>query len=632
MKNFKGRNQIEKRTWGILGKQETFFSPAQFVKDEEKPKENPLLPWNSKTTKHRRFELIPKFDVQQGGVVSQETPVPSPTSTSTPTPTQTPSSTPSSMPTPALWYDATNLGSIDYITSGDTDYITNLRSIGSASKTLTASTVNTPAWYNSSIFPNTPKVIRLSGSTTTTSQDWLTQRFDSSQISFADGMTVFMVFAKPSGATYDRSTSGANGFGLTLRLMSGNTTTGGWASVTDTQILLNYNGQASNSTVTTVNTNGSANGFTFPFSATNLTDKFLQTAVYDTVDKTVSVMLNGTSVLSSGITSTLSTGRFNQVSLGLLYTTTGASSFVNNNAEVGEIMIFNQKLTPSQITDVETYLKDKWDYSGWIPATPTPTPTNTQTPTTTPTPTTTSSPTPTTTSSPTPTPSSSPVPFVPSSISNLQHWYDASGATVSSWSNQGLLGGSLLQGTASLQPQVVNGNFFGTYTGNLVQFLSRDNFVGTFADTNYSSSTIFIVGGMTLLGADENKMLQLDNVFGVSSYNNLFETIKNPSTIRTNTTDSITLGGGIQLFISSGTTGVSYDATWNNPAYTITGTKTSSTATSTTTTLRIGLNPGTSTNSNIYLYEILIYNKILSPTELTNVSDYLKTKYEYTSW
>ena len=137
---------------------------------------------------------------------------------------------------------------------------------------------------------------------------------------------------------------------------------------------------------------------------------------------------------------------------------------------------------------------------------------------------------------------------------------------------------------------------------------------------------------MTLLGADENKMLQLDNVFGVSSYNNLFETIKNPSTIRTNTTDSITLGGGIQLFISSGTTGVSYDATWNNPAYTITGTKTSSTATSTTTTLRIGLNPGTSTNSNIYLYEILIYNKILSPTELTNVSDYLKTKYEYTSW
>jgi len=655
MKNFQGRNQIDKKTWGILGKQETFYSPAQFLKNEVPSNENPLLPWDAKRVKHRRFELIPKFDVQQGGVVPQESPTPDVTSTSTPTPTQTPSSTPSSYPAPALWYDATNLGSIDYITSGGTDNITTLRSVGSANKTLTAATDNMPVWYNSPIFPNSPKVIRLSGYTgavvTTAFQDWLTQRFDSTQISFADGMTVFMVFAKPSGANYQKVTSGDTGFGLTIRLLSGNTTTGGWTNTTDTQTIINYNGSTSNSCNTVFNTNGSTNTFDYAFSATNLSDKFLQTAIFDTVDKTATITLNDTSVLNTGFTSTLATGRFNQVAIGQLYGSTGTRNPQNNNAELGELMIFNQKLSPSQVTAVESYLKNKWDYSGWVPATPTPTPTNTQTgtptptptetptqtPTTTssPTPTTTSSPTPTTTSSPTPTPSSSAsVPFTPSSISNLQHWYDASGATVSSWANQGLLGGSLSQGTAAYQPQIVNGNYFGTYTGNLVQFLNRDNFVGIFANTNYSSSTLFVVGGMVKGDSqgNEDRMLLLDNVYTATSYNNLYFTQKNPSVITVNSTDSSTLSGDIQLFISSGTTGVSYDATWYNPSYAITGTKTSATSSSSTTTMRLGVDAGFAKEGNIYLYEILIYNKILSPTELTNVTNYLKTKYAYTTW
>lgn len=69
------RRNIAKRTWGVLGKQQTFYSPGQFI--ENKPKvplnNTPVDAWDYKKSKYYRIDLVP-IEVQQGGV-------PEPTST-----------------------------------------------------------------------------------------------------------------------------------------------------------------------------------------------------------------------------------------------------------------------------------------------------------------------------------------------------------------------------------------------------------------------------------------------------------------------------------------------------------------------------------------------------------------------
>jgi hypothetical protein len=161
------------------------------------------------------------------------TPSTTATQTNTPTPTLTPSSTPFNLPsTPDLWYDATNVGSIDYITSGGTDYVSGWRSIGNYNKTLTGTTTDTmPVWSASTLFPGSPKIIRFNKSTTTSLRDFLTQRFDSTVMT-GEGITVFIVIAKPSILDYGTSTT-STGFGLQFYLYSGNTTTGGFTPISN---------------------------------------------------------------------------------------------------------------------------------------------------------------------------------------------------------------------------------------------------------------------------------------------------------------------------------------------------------------------------------------------------------------
>jgi hypothetical protein len=655
MRNFAGKNRPDKKVWGVLGKQETFYSPEQF---QDKGRiiplnANPLEAWDSTRSRYIRRPQMPPMpnDGQQGGVVgtaavptptptptSSETPTPTPTETTTPTPTTTPTNTETSTPTPtpsstpyilpetpALWYDATNIGSIDFITSGGTDLVSAWRSIGTYQKVLTGETTNRmPIWSGSSQMPGSPRIVRFDKNTNTALRQTLSQRFDPTPIP-QSGFTTFIVFANP-GYNYSGSTN-ANGFAFNLFMTSGNTTGGFTAPAA-----LNYNlfiGNTTNTSfVTAINgvqtTNLIPNWFT-----PSLNDKFLFTQVSEFNNRTPYFELNQSGGTMQLPITASTNSPISSIALGIGFIANGTFSVaaVNPGVELGEIMIFNRVLTVEEQDQVQLYLRDKWRYDEWNDPLPVPTPTPSSSPIP-------PTPTPTTTSTPTntPTPSSTPPPFIPSSISDLQHWYDAnSGATVSSWTNLGLLGGSLIQNTASLQPQVVNGNFFGTYTGNIVQFLSRDNFVGTFTDTNYSSSTIFVIGGM-VNNLNESRMLLLDNVFTATTFSGQYRTEKNPSVITVNSFDSNRLSSDIQLFISSGTTGVSYDATWYNPDYEITGTKTSSTALSSSTTLRLGINEGFDTSVNIYLYEILIYNKILSPTELTNVANYLKTKYAYTSW
>ena len=83
-----GKN-IDKRVWGVLGKQQTYFSPQKQVQGKTKTplNANAFDSWDAKRSVFRRVDGYENA-VQQGGVVPQGTAVPA--SSPTPTPTITP--------------------------------------------------------------------------------------------------------------------------------------------------------------------------------------------------------------------------------------------------------------------------------------------------------------------------------------------------------------------------------------------------------------------------------------------------------------------------------------------------------------------------------------------------------------
>jgi hypothetical protein len=98
----------DNRLWGVLGKQQTYYSPQQFLKGKTKVplNANPFDSWDMKRSK---FYRVDGYDAaQQGGAVPQttSTPVvsPSPTPSFTPTQTQTntPTNTQTNTPTPSI--------------------------------------------------------------------------------------------------------------------------------------------------------------------------------------------------------------------------------------------------------------------------------------------------------------------------------------------------------------------------------------------------------------------------------------------------------------------------------------------------------------------------------------------------
>ena len=333
-----------------------------------------------------------------------------------------------------------------------------------------------------------------------------------------------------------------------------------------------------------------------------------------------------------------------------------------------EIILYNRVLTINESTKVLTYLKNKWNYSTWgitptptatvtssptstpaptstqtptntatttKTATPTQTPTNTATPTktatNTPTPTITQTPTQTTTSTNTPTPSSTPAPFIPSSLSNLQHWYiSTSGASVSSWTNYGLLGGSVSQGTASQQPQIISSTL-GSYNGNSVQFTGRDNMAGAFTSTNYSASTVFSIIKINATDATGWVISLYSSGANNASWEWQSRNTATTSIARKNPGSSTSPTRTIAplLLATSGLTGSFFTASYND----VLGTSGTTTYTGTTAANFVfGFDPGTSTSNNIEVFEQLVYNRVLTSGEYSQVMNYLKTKYQYNTW
>jgi hypothetical protein len=289
--------------------------------------------------------------------------------------------------------------------------------------------------------------------------------------------------------------------------------------------------------------------------------------------------------------------------------------------------------------------------------TSTQTPTNTQTQTQTPTntltvtPTITSTITPTITSTQTPTvtptitltmtPSPTSGPFNPSRISNLQYWFDASsGASVSSWTNYGLLGGSITQSASTLQPEVKTDSFMGAWTGTTMRFVNSDRMTGTFANVNFSASTQFLVFkqvsratfgdiiGYRIWDGSSNIFSQwlsrtstpIGNAFnlpfsGISLSNTAL--VGSPSLISIETSGTTQGTALIDMEINDVTQVMTYSA---------------STAYLSGNTFIVGGVTATNGTNDVEFAELIVYNKVLTPSEFLEVENYLKTKYDYPTW
>jgi len=268
---------------------------------------------------------------------------------------------------------------------------------------------------------------------------------------------------------------------------------------------------------------------------------------------------------------------------------------------------------------------------------PTPTPTNTQTQT----------PTTTTTSTNTPTPSATPQ-FLPSNIANLYQWFDTSvgsnittrtsgGETfVESWT--GRTGGYFVsQTTAANQPKLVAGAFGFPFSGITfsggTDFLSGD--AGNVATP--TGNTTFIVARI----ADEVNALMFDvAASGGTSETTTSLYINSPVFPAASVVQMRSVGGSVNinnwntrskypklLGATSGNTSTR-SGMFNDIAQTSTGTFTSGNRYA---TIRFSTDTPIAP-SNGTIFEVLVYNRVLTQTEANNVLTYLKSKWDYDNW
>lgn len=278
--------------------------------------------------------------------------------------------------------------------------------------------------------------------------------------------------------------------------------------------------------------------------------------------------------------------------------------------------------------------------------TPTPTTTLTSTPTgtvtSTPTPTTTltSTPTQTTTSTPTPTPTTPP--FSPSSISDLYQWYDASFADnfttresvgqtfVESWT--GRTGGYVMtQTTAANQPQLVSGAYGLPFSG--VSFSGGSDFMtGTTGNVSIpTGNTVFCVVYQEnainqllfdIQGNDGNfngavsyyvnfNVVEMKSVGGRVSHTLYDLKPKYPRILGVVSGDSISRAGTLNDIPQSSTASFSASSQYQ--------------------TVRMSTVNGDAP-ANGTIYELIIYNRKLTQSEVNSVVSYLKTKWNYNSW
>jgi hypothetical protein len=665
-----GKN-IDKRVWGVLGKQKTYFSPQKQVEGKTKTplNANAFDSWDAKRSVFRRVDGYENA-VQQGGVVPQATavpatsPTPTPsitptitqtqTQTNTPTPsitqTQTPSITPSSTPyplplNPTVWYDASDSSTLTLISSGGTNYVSRWNSKGSSTWTLSGVSTDTmPILSASTLMPGNPNIVRFTSNTTAASRDYL-QSFNNTAIGHT-GSTIFQVWAKPSGYTYATSLAFTRVYsGLT----NGGIAVNAVGSSLDSQSI-NVNASANIVNIQAYDQNNYSFSYTIPqYSATNLNDKFIyQVRIPGTANQFSTFEINqsaGTN--TTAFTGTTTTPRINSFTLGLSNVSTGGTVTTNNmNVELAEVMYFDTVLTNTQIEQVELYLKDKWRYDEWASPVPTPTPTSSTTPTPTP------SLTPTQTLTQTPSPSAPS--FSPSSLSP-DIWVDFSDAStittrtsgsqsfITRITNKGTDTSltAFTQSTAANQPLVALSTVF-TGTSISAATCSNDFLTGIANTPNSNSWTVAAV-----LGVNNSSHLAT-SIYGMSNgsfqKNTYWDRTSNSSRIAyfnngastfyrvdiTNPVVSTWSGQSYIEFVS--TTGASQlDYYFTNTSAMTENVVAGSNYTQNTpgaSTLTLFNSDGST--SDIEVGEMIFLTRELTTTERTNLLEYFRTKWGLT--
>lgn len=366
-------SKIDKRLWGVLGKQQTYYSPQQFLKGKTKVPLN-ANPFDSWDVKRSRFNRVDGYEnaVQQGGTVigQQTTPIVSPTPSTTPqptptpsftptqtlTPTVTPSSTPFPFPTPDLWYDGSDSSSMYTILSGGTGYVSTWTSKGSSTWTLSGANSDRYAILSGSTqFPGNPNIVRFTPNATVGLRDGYTS-FGNSIINFT-GNTIFAVFALPSGSTYST-------ISFQNLIYSGNSN-GTYTGATQVPAI-NHVISAGQILNASRFLGGIINNTITPYSGQNINNKFLVKIVNPYSSAFPDYEINNSAFTQTTLwTGTTSTGNMNAVVMGAAIMSGGTLTYANNNIEVAEYMYFAKTLTVSEQDQVELYLKDKWRYSEW---------------------------------------------------------------------------------------------------------------------------------------------------------------------------------------------------------------------------------------------------------------------------
>jgi len=286
-----------------------------------------------------------------------------------------------------------------------------------------------------------------------------------------------------------------------------------------------------------------------------------------------------------------------------------------------------------------------------LTSTPTQTPTNTATPTTTTTLTATQTQTPTNTSTHTPTQTPShtptPTPGLPGTIPDIFQWFDASydiGLTlrqdgsnyyVRQWVPR--VGNTISQNTDIFQPQLVPNAQGFPYSG--VTFTgTSNNMSGLISPTVPTplGNTTFIV---SYLENGENQLMwsiDSDNGEGVSAYYINNNAIPEPG----NTVEMRSVYASIQnrrtsnipnfpkiLGVVSGNSSSTLGR-FNDIQTTVIG----RTITPGPNMNRIRMGNPDSSNALMILFEVIVYNRKLNQTEVNQVVNYLKTKWNYANW
>jgi hypothetical protein len=701
--------KFQKKLWGVLGKQETYYSPSKFLGDPVPLNNNPFESWDYKKSRYRRVDLYPKSDPQQAGVpeiqtsplppvspsvtptntptpsvtptlsltpteTPTETPTNTPTATLTSTPTETPTNTPTNSltptntPTPSATppepcylltegSDAIQTEGSDNLepqvcpspTPSPTPSITQTETpTNTPSETPTETPTNTPSETPTNTPSETPTntptpsstsapaldpdavsylnaVVSAGGtvdSTTSAATNTLFTELKSAGVynkiktmypfigGTADSNKFNAVNPLNTNAAFRLLYSGNTSFDQSGMTVNNTGTTGGSYANT----LFNPNSQftANTGTYGVYFNNLGVNQSTFFFGAYGGgSPESIAALEWNTSALKGEVYSRVSGVTQTGMTITKASGMWTVANSG------GTSYMINNgyfvdskidsvarsnaNVFIGSLSLgggyqgayakyqffyIADYLTPAEATTVNNIVDDFQVSLGRKS-------------------------------------------FQPNNLSDLQYWFlGESGATVSSWTNNGTLGGSASQGTAARQPSIITGSTLGSYTGTSVQFETSRDFM------TLSHTARVFTGGTFFFVLDSQTVST--NGFAITQYSStnagimqLWETgsvlrfDKSPS-FRSNLTYDI----GPQLLVTSGNSSI-FSGSVND----VVGTLSSSTLTATTATqLFIGFDSGSILTQSVRVFEIIGYNRILSDLEHSDVMNYLKTKYQYNTW